>query len=175
MSPMTKPAEAADTDFLHRWGGGDPTILYNTTGYRLSGLFFEIQTWATFPINFSWEISVAWVPYTSKILVGEKGLDFSPEIARSGRHKLMQYNRVGCLGLVYRESAKRNISHWPLVGGFPDACIATWCHRRQAGRSGGHRYFAQVGRGWPHDLIQYNSLWVKWFIFWDTDISNIPH
>ena len=60
-----------------------------------------------------WEISVAWnyVPYKSKILVGEKGLDFSPEIARSGRHKLMQYNRVVCLGLVYRESAKRNISH----------------------------------------------------------------
>ena len=44
-----------------------------------------------------------YVPYTSKIWVGEKGLDFSPEIARSGCHKLMQYNRVGCLGLSYRE------------------------------------------------------------------------
>ena len=75
-----------------------------------------------------------YVPYTSKIWVGEKGLDFSPEIARlparSGCHKLMQYNRVGCLGLSDRELAKRNISHWGvsrciLVGGFPDACIAT--------------------------------------------------
>ena len=36
-------------------------ISYNTTGYGLSSLFFEIQTKATFPINFSWEISVAWV------------------------------------------------------------------------------------------------------------------
>ena len=47
--------------FLHRWGGGDPTILYNITGYGLSGLFFEIHTKATFPINFSWDMSVAWV------------------------------------------------------------------------------------------------------------------
>ena len=44
MSPTTKPAEAADTNFLHRWGGGDPTNLYNTTGYGLTGSFFEIQT-----------------------------------------------------------------------------------------------------------------------------------
>ena len=29
---------------MHSWGGGDPTILYNTTGYGLNGLFFEIQT-----------------------------------------------------------------------------------------------------------------------------------
>ena len=34
-----------------------------------------------------------YVPYTSKILVAKKGLDFFPEIARSGRHKLIQYNR----------------------------------------------------------------------------------
>ena len=47
--------------FLHSWGGGDPTILYNTTGYGLNGLFFEIQTETRFPINFNWEISVAWV------------------------------------------------------------------------------------------------------------------
>ena len=26
--------------FLHSWGGGDPTILYNITGYGLNGLFF---------------------------------------------------------------------------------------------------------------------------------------
>ena len=36
-------------------------ILYNITGYGLSVLFLELQTKATFPINFSWEISVAWV------------------------------------------------------------------------------------------------------------------
>ena len=47
--------------FLHSWGGGDPTILYNITGYGLNGLFFEIQTETRFPINFNWEISVAWV------------------------------------------------------------------------------------------------------------------
>ena len=88
-------------------------ILYNITGYGLNGLFFEIQTDTRFPINFNWEISVAWVPYpyTSKIWVGKKGLDFSPEIVRSGCHKLMQYNRVWRLGLSYRESAKWNISH----------------------------------------------------------------
>ena len=51
------------------------------------------------------------VPYTSKILVGEKGLDFSPEIAMSGRHKLMQCNRVGCLGLNCRETGKRSVPH----------------------------------------------------------------
>ena len=36
-------------------------ILYNITGYGLNGLFFEIQTDTRFPINFNWEISVAWV------------------------------------------------------------------------------------------------------------------
>ena len=36
-------------------------ILYNITGYGLNGLFFEIQTKTRFPINFIWEISVAWV------------------------------------------------------------------------------------------------------------------
>ena len=36
----------------------------------------------------------------AKSLVREKGLDFSPAIARSGRHKLMQYNRVGVWGLI---------------------------------------------------------------------------
>ena len=46
---------------MHSWGGGDPTILYNTTGYGLNGLFFEIQTETRFRINFNWEISVAWV------------------------------------------------------------------------------------------------------------------
>ena len=46
---------------MHSWGGGDPTILYNITGYGLNGLFFEIQTETRFPINFNWEISVAWV------------------------------------------------------------------------------------------------------------------
>ena len=51
----------AHTDFLHSWGGGDPTILYNITGYGLNGLFFEIQTETRFPINFNCEISVAWV------------------------------------------------------------------------------------------------------------------
>ena len=47
--------------FWHKWGGGDPIILYNITGYGLTGLFFEIQTKTRFPINFNWEISVAWV------------------------------------------------------------------------------------------------------------------
>ena len=61
MSPTTNPAAVAHTDFLHSWGGGDPTILYNITGYGLNGLFFEIQTETRFPINFNWEISVAWV------------------------------------------------------------------------------------------------------------------
>ena len=41
--------------------GDDPTFLYNITGYWLNGLFFEIQTDTRFPINFNWEISVAWV------------------------------------------------------------------------------------------------------------------
>ena len=36
----TNPAAVAHTDFLHSWGGGDPTILYNITGYGLNGLFF---------------------------------------------------------------------------------------------------------------------------------------
>ena len=40
MSPTTNPTAVADTDFLHSWGGGDPTILYNITGYGLNGLFF---------------------------------------------------------------------------------------------------------------------------------------
>ena len=40
MSPTTNPAAVAHTDFLHSWGGGDPTILYNITGYGLNGLFF---------------------------------------------------------------------------------------------------------------------------------------
>ena len=52
MSPTTNPAAVAHTDFLHSWGGGDPTILYNITGYGLNGLFFEIQTETRFPINF---------------------------------------------------------------------------------------------------------------------------
>ena len=52
-----------------------------------------------------------YVPYTSKILVAKKGLDFFPEIARSGRHKLIQYNRVGSSGLNCRETAKMSISH----------------------------------------------------------------
>ena len=56
MSPTTNPAAVAHTDFLHSWGGGDPTILYNITGYGLNGLFFEIQTETRFPINFNWEI-----------------------------------------------------------------------------------------------------------------------
>ena len=47
----------------------------------------------------------------AKFWLGEKGLDFSPEIARSGRHKLMQGNRVGCLGLNSRETAKRSVPH----------------------------------------------------------------
>ena len=47
--------------FCTAGGGGDPTILYNITGYVLNGLFFEIQTETRFPINFNWEISVAWV------------------------------------------------------------------------------------------------------------------
>ena len=47
--------------FWHRWGGGDPTILYYITGYGLNGLLFEIQRKTRFPINFNWEISVAWV------------------------------------------------------------------------------------------------------------------
>ena len=53
----------------------------------------------------------AYVPYTSKILVAIKGLDFFPEIARSGHHKLIQYNRVGSSGLNCRETAKMSISH----------------------------------------------------------------
>ena len=61
MSPTTNPAAVADTDFLHSWGGGDPTILYNITVSGLNGLFFEIQTETRFPINFNCEISVAWV------------------------------------------------------------------------------------------------------------------
>ena len=52
-----------------------------------------------------------YVPYTSKILVAKKGLDFFPEIARSGRHKLIQYNRLGSSGLNCRETAKMSISH----------------------------------------------------------------
>ena len=61
MSPTTNPAAVATQIFLHSWGGGYPTILYNITGYGLNGLFFEIQTETRFPINFNWEISVAWV------------------------------------------------------------------------------------------------------------------
>ena len=61
MSPTTNPAAVADTDFFAQLGRGDPTILYNITGYGLNGLFFEIQTETRFPINFNWEISVAWV------------------------------------------------------------------------------------------------------------------
>ena len=62
MSPTTNPAAVAHTDFFAQLGGGgDPTILYNITGYVLNGLFFEIQTETRFPINFNWEISVAWV------------------------------------------------------------------------------------------------------------------
>ena len=48
-----------------------------------------------------------YVLYTSKILVAKKGLDFFPEIARSGRHKLIQYNRVGSSGLNCRETTKK--------------------------------------------------------------------
>ena len=99
-------------NIFHGYVGGDPTILYNTTGYGLNGLFFEIQTETRLTINFNWEISVAWVrTLHEQNLVGKKGLDFSPEIVRSGCHKLMQYNRVGRLGLSYKESAKWNISH----------------------------------------------------------------
>ena len=47
-----------------------------------------------------------YVPYTSKILVAKKGLDFFPEIARSGRHKLIQYNRVGIRGLIAEKRPK---------------------------------------------------------------------
>ena len=104
--------------FVHSWRGGDPTILYNITAYGLYSLFVEIQTKARFPINFKWEISEAWVRmgtmgtiYTSKILVAKKGLDFFPEITSSGRHKLMQYNRVRSSGLNCRETAKMSISH----------------------------------------------------------------
>ena len=62
MSPTTNPAAVADTDFFAQLGEGvTPTILYNITGYGLNGLFFEIQTETRFPINFNWEISVAWV------------------------------------------------------------------------------------------------------------------
>ena len=61
MSRTTNPTAAADPDFLAQVGRGDPTILYNITGYGLTGLFFEIQTKTRFPINFNWEISVAWV------------------------------------------------------------------------------------------------------------------
>ena len=43
MSPTTNPAAVADTDFLHSWGGGDPTILYNITGYGLNGLFLRYR------------------------------------------------------------------------------------------------------------------------------------
>ena len=50
MSPTTNPAAVADTDFLHSWGGGDPTILYNITVSGLNGLFFEIQTETRFPL-----------------------------------------------------------------------------------------------------------------------------
>ena len=46
--------------------GGDPTILYNITGYGLYSLFVEIQTEARFPINFKWEISEAWVKFWSQ-------------------------------------------------------------------------------------------------------------
>ena len=93
------------------------TVTFIKTIFRccngLTGLFFEIQTKTRFPINFNWEISVAWVCTLHEQNLGwiTKGLDFSPEIARSGCHKLMQYNRVGCLGFSYRELAKRNISH----------------------------------------------------------------
>ena len=112
MSPTTNPTAVATRIFLHSWGGGDPTILYNITGYGLNGLFFEIQTDTRFPINFNWEISVAWVHTLHEQNLGwEKRSRFSPEIVRSGCYKLMQYNRVWRLGLSYRESAKWNISH----------------------------------------------------------------
>ena len=60
----------------------------------------------------------------AKFWLGEKGLDFSPEIARSGRHKLMQCNRVGCLGLNCRETAK-GLFPIDFSWGIPAACIAT--------------------------------------------------
>ena len=43
MSPTTNPAAVAHTDFLHSWGGGDPTILYNITGYGLNVFFFRYR------------------------------------------------------------------------------------------------------------------------------------
>ena len=47
--------------FLHSWEGVTPRSYTIYTGYGLNGLFFEIQTETRFPINFNWEISVAWV------------------------------------------------------------------------------------------------------------------
>ena len=43
MSPTTNPAAVATRIFLHSWGGGDPTILYNITGYGLNGLFLRYR------------------------------------------------------------------------------------------------------------------------------------
>ena len=40
MSPTTNPAAVADTDFLHSWEGGDPTILYNITGVWVKWFIF---------------------------------------------------------------------------------------------------------------------------------------
>ena len=50
-----------------------------------------------------------------------------------------------------------------LVGGFPDAFPDVTDD--QSGRSGGHGFFCTAGEGVTHDLIQYNRVWVKWFIF----------
>ena len=81
----------------------------------------------------------------AKSELGEKGLDFSPEIVRSGCHKLMQYNRVWRLGLSYRESAKWNNFPLILVGGFPDAFPDVTDD--QSDRSGGHGFFCTAGEG----------------------------
>ena len=61
MSPTTNPAAVGRQIFWHMWVGGDPTILYNITGYGLNGLLFEIQRKTRVTINFNWKISVAWV------------------------------------------------------------------------------------------------------------------
>ena len=60
----------------------------------------------------------------AKFWSGKKSLDFSPEIARSGRHKLMQY-KGWVFGACLERIGQKEYFTLTLVGGFPDACIAT--------------------------------------------------
>ena len=68
-------------------------------------------------------------------------------------HKLMQYNRVGLFPIDFSWGISRCMYSYLMSPTTNPAAVADT------------DFFAQLGRGLPHDLIQYNRVWVKWFIF----------